>query len=162
MSLEPLSDSLESLDTSFPLLEKERYQVIVKKAELTTTKAGPNSRIKLELVTTAPAKSSKGDHLEAGVRIFEGVMCVKSGNSTDDIIKRQVASVVQCFGIGSELSNYGSNSMQQIANISAWHKLLEGKDGVVDIDIEAAQSATEARDGKPHPAKNVVVMWVKK
>src|SRR5438445_12493908 len=94
----PLDLDLATVDVSLPLLkDNELYDLRIEKAEIKQTAAGQDM-IHLDMVTTNGAKSMKGDDLGAGIHVFDNLMTVKTGKSTDEMVVRNVASLVQAVG----------------------------------------------------------------
>jgi|SRR5882724_2400292 len=142
---DPLNEDLTMLDTSFPLLAGDIYDLKVNKAELMTNDAGT---VKLELSTTQPAKSNKGEDLSTGTKVFTNVNTNPTGKSTLEMVKRSVASIIQASQLGTKTLNEFKGAV----------KTLEGKVLRARVIIEPEGTG---KDGVFRKARNGVAEWIK-
>lgn len=147
----PLSMDLSTIDTSMPLLAPDTYELRIVKVELTKTKDEKTPMLKVELKSTQPGRSVKGDSVGAGVVIFDQLMLAPRGKSTVEMVARQVAGLVQAVG--------GINGAR-LDNASEWHKQLEGQ--IVRAKVEYTAAGTSPTTGKSYPPKNEIGYYLKR
>lgn len=132
----PLNMSLNDLDVSMPLLAKGPYDLRITKAEMKKTAgkggAAVVDMLALELATTDPAQSVKGDPLAPGVKLFTNVILAPVGKMDWLGVGRGVASLVQAAKL--DLAPYGSTGMDQLRAAPTWHKMLEGRVARAQVD----------------------------
>lgn len=143
----PLDMDLSTIDLSLPLIADGIYDVRVEKAEMKQTSAG-HPMIALELVTTAPATSIKGEPLNAGVRIFDNINTVATGKATMEMVQRNVAGLVQAAKLTGAT----------MPTIPQWAPQLVGR--ILRVKV-GYQPEGISKTGKPFKAKNVIAAYLK-
>jgi len=127
-NIQLIDDDLTTVDTSMPLLQPGLYDLKIVKAALGDTKDHTAKQLKLELATTQPAVSEKGEDLSPGVRVFHRIMTTPKGEITMEQIKRRLGALVQAAGMPRGTG---------YSNLDQWIKTLEGKLVACKVSINA-------------------------
>ncbi len=157
----PLSMSLNDMDTSIPLLDKGTYDLRITKVELATTSGkGGNAAVPMlkgEAVNVDSGTTPKGDVIPPGqAKLFFNVVLAPTGKLDWGMVGRSVAEIVQATKM--DLSSYGSTGLQQIQAAPTWHKMLEGRVGRAQV---AYVPEGPDKQGVVRRAKNEIAYWTK-
>jgi hypothetical protein len=101
----PLSLKLNDADTSMPILVEGQYPLIIKKAEVVTSKSGKGSFLAVTYALTEDATSNKGAVISAGYPMIQRYMLPIPGTE---------------FGDGEQCGSYQANLcrfMLAVANL---------------------------------------------
>jgi hypothetical protein len=142
----PLDQDLNSIDTSMPLLEDGVYDLQINKVEKGQS-ASKVDMLKLDYMTTAPAKSRKQDNLGAGIHVFDQCMLAPSGKSDWNMVLRNVASITQAAGLPGTFGDFTNGD----------YVGLQGRTIRVKIGFEP--EGTD-KNGKSFKAKNIIVLYM--
>ena len=105
--------------------------------------------MKLTVSTIGPVRSSKGEELKPGVKVFETINLVATGKSTPDIVMRNVASFYHSTGLRG----------WKLSDILTRHREFIGTTVRGRVEIQAAGTG---KDGNFHKARNIITEWVKR
>jgi hypothetical protein len=142
----PLDLDLNTVDTSMPLLAKGIYDLQVTKVEKKKTSKG-GDMLAIELSTTAPSKSVKDEDLGIGIKVFYNLNLSVSGKATWDIIKRNVAAVVQAAQVQTNWGEFTNNPA-----------ILQGR--IVRCSVDVAPAGVD-KNGKAYREKNEILVFMK-
>lgn len=95
--MELLDLDLNSVDTSLPLLQPGVYKLQIVDSIVEPNSAGDGHIWRLRLETTEPATGMRDEQLPARFPIFTVLSLTPKGNATQEMIARNVASVVQAL-----------------------------------------------------------------
>ena len=129
-----------------PLLAKGIYDLQITKVEKKKTSKG-GDMIALELSTTAPSKSVKDEDLGIGIKVFYNLNLSVSGKATWDIIKRNVAAVVQAARVQTNWGDFQANPA-----------ILQGS--IVRCSVDVAPAGVD-KNGKAYREKNEILVFMK-
>lgn len=146
---DPLNCNLTTIDTSRKILAADRMNLIVVETEIKATKDNTGRMISLKLKTADPKPSIKGETIEAGHYIMDQVMLNPTGAATWDMVTRRLGELVQASRITGEI---------RPSNADLWHKQLEGRTLIAQVDYEPASTAA---NGKTYEEKNVIAKYLK-
>jgi hypothetical protein len=100
----PFDTDLSTIDTGFPLLVGEIYEMRIAKIDVKDNEA---ETAQFELTTTAPAKSVDGDQLEVGTKVFATTNLKATGKATQSMIAKRLGEIIQATGAtGFTVSNF--------------------------------------------------------
>ncbi len=102
---DPLDTNVSDVNISRPIVPPGLYDLTIKEAKKDTTKAGGDC-IKFQLATTADCMDVTGkENVPAGHILFHQITVTPTGKLTVDMIKRSVATIAQCAGVGGTVRN---------------------------------------------------------
>lgn len=152
MMAPPLDMDLSTVDTSMPLLkDNEIYQFKIDKAEIKPTNDSKGRYISLDMVTTMPAKGIKNEDFGPGIHVFDNQNVIPTGKATWDMIKRNVAALIQAIEGGIQGATLG--------NVDQWVSQLNGR--TLRAKIGFVPEGISKKDGKAYRAKNEVLLYIK-
>lgn len=146
---DPLNCDLTSIDTSRRILNPDRMNLKVDKAEISATNDNQGRYIKLTLVTTDSRKDMKNNEVEPGLMLFDQIMLNPTGKATWDMVNRRLGELVQAARMTGEI---------RPGNADVWFKQLEGRVLISQVDFEPEGVG---KDGKRYDAKNVIGRYLK-
>jgi hypothetical protein len=147
MSENILDMDLATVDTSRQLLAKGLYDLRVTKAEIEPSSGTPPIDVlKLELASTAPASSDKGETLDPGVPVYHTCSLAPSGKATVKMVVQNVASIVQAAGLTGVT----------VAGARLWFKQLEGRNLRCRVDLRPEQT----KDGRTFQPRNEIKEFI--
>jgi hypothetical protein len=119
-----LDIDLATVDTNFPVVAGPvMLDLLVSKSEVMTNDA---QTWKLELTTTGPTQSTKGDTLNAGIKIFHTANLAATGKATPDMVAKRAGELIQ-----------GGLPFKNIREILANPALAQGKTLRCRVGVEA-------------------------
>jgi hypothetical protein len=111
----PLDLDLNSVDTSFPLIENGAIvDFNIEKIEAKNTAVG-TPMLAFIFKSTSPAKSVQGEVLNAGVTVFHNLNLAATGKATPMMVTQNIAQLTQAVGYTGKLGEFingGYMSMQ--------------------------------------------------
>jgi hypothetical protein len=147
MTAPPLDQDLNSIDTSIPLLEDGIYDLQIAKVEKTKSKAG-GDMLKLDYITTGPAKSRSGDQLGLGIHVFDQCMMAPAGKSDWNMVVRNIAAITQGAALTGTVGEF----------LNGGYVGLQGR--AIRVKIGYEPEGTD-KNGKSFKAKNVISLYIK-
>lgn len=151
----PLNMDLASVDTSMPLLADGIQDLLIEKAEIKSTRDGKGQYVSLDLKTTDPATSRKGEPLGAGIHVFDNLNLNPTGAATWDIVLRNVAAFTQAL----EFSPGQARLENGRINAEEWVPTLPGK--IVRAKVGYAPAGT-SKEGRAFREKNTIELYLKR
>jgi hypothetical protein len=102
----PLDLDLNSIDTSYPLIENGAIlDFNIDKVEPRQT-AGGSPMIALTFKSTTPARAVKGDVLQPGVSVFHNINLAATGKATPQMVTQNIAQLTQAVGWTGTLGEF--------------------------------------------------------
>lgn len=143
----PLDTDLNSIDTSFPLINNgEIVDLTINKLEKKPTSKG-GEMLAIELKTASPTKSVKGDELAPGVTVFHNINLVATGKATPQMVMQNIAQFTQAVGFQGTLADFLNGYMS-----------LQGK--TVRAKIAYVPEGPD-KTGTVRRAKNEIALFIK-
>jgi hypothetical protein len=88
---QPLTESIGSVDLSYPRLQPSNYEVGIENAERIPNKAGTGFNLRLNFKTVADGTSTHGDVVPSGVKLTMYIGLTESDRRPLGAIKKDVA-----------------------------------------------------------------------
>jgi len=149
---ELLDTDLSSIDTSFPVIASGIYDLVIKDSKVEPNKAGDGDLWTVQLATTTPVQTIKGETLAPGQVVFNRMSLKPTDKYTKDAIAKNVARFLQAVkptvaGIkASDLFDGG---------IKTKCKVLAGR--MVRAKVDALpEGRTDKKTGKTLDASNEI------
>lgn len=144
-----LDTDTSTINTDFPILAQDTYQLKVDKSEIKQTEKG-GWCWNLELSTTERAKSKTGEDLAPGVKVFHRTMLTPTEKMSLELVGRNVASVTQAADMGNV----------KLGEIGSWHMQIMGKTLMAKVVIEPER--TDKVTNKTYDERHSVKLFIKK
>lgn len=141
--LDPMDIDVSDVDTSFPRLAANVYELEISKAEVVDNKAGTGKNLKVQLKTTAPATSTEGEPMVAGTFITTNISLTPTEKYSQDSINKAVTLLMKSAGLTGKISAVRDNPSS-----------LEGKRVTAKVGINKATDE--------YPESNKIVAFVVK
>lgn len=102
LSPDPLDTNVSDIDTSFPKIPANLYDLKIEKAEKVPNSKGTGDNLKIALKTTTNIEAVTGEQLAAGsVTLFNNISLAETPKYTVESIKKNVAALAKAAGLGS-------------------------------------------------------------
>jgi hypothetical protein len=133
---DPMDLNVSDIDTSFPRIIANVYELEIETAECVDNKAGTGQNLKVGMKTTAPATSTTGETLPAGVKLTSNISLTPTEKYSKQSIAKAVASLAQSASMTGTPREILSNPMNLVG------KLVTAKVGIQKETDEYPESNT--------------------
>lgn len=98
-NVDPMDMNVSDIDTSFPRLAANVYELEITSADKVDNKAGTGQNLKVSMKTTSEGISTQGEKLPAGVLLTSNISMTPTEKYSQQSIAKALASLMKSAGL---------------------------------------------------------------
>ena len=115
VTTDPYDEDVSTVDTSFPVISANTYELVIESAEKVTNNAGTGENLKIQFKTTTPAIDTAGEQVPAGFTIHHNISLTPTPKYAQANIKKAIASLAQSAGLTGKVSDFVNDASKFVS-----------------------------------------------